>query len=210
MTKLKKEILVATENKGKAREIADIFSDSDFNIRFLSEFRDQIPDLEIVENAKSFEGNALIKAIVIGEALNMITLADDSGICIDALNGAPGVYSARYSKEKTDEANNQKVLAEMKDFLDDEKRSCHYHCSVAIFDPKTKFVETVEGKWHGRLALEPRGTKSFGYAPLFLPVELNYQKTNAEFDASELIRINHRGKAFKKALLILEKYFQQL
>lgn len=202
---MKKEILIATANKGKAHEIKEIFKNTDFDLKFLYDFEDQIKDLEIQENAKSFEGNALIKAIVVGDHLQMITLADDSGICIDALGGKPGVYSARYSEEKTDEANNKKVLDEMSG-VPMKDRGCHYSCVVAIYDPATKFVETTEGQWQGRVALEPRGTKSFGYAPIFLSKNAYYEKTNAEFDANELIEINHRGKAFRAAIEVLKKH----
>jgi len=203
---MKKEILIATANKGKAHEIKEIFKDTDFDLKFLYDFEEQIADLNIQENAKSFEGNALIKAIIVGDHLQMITLADDSGICVDALGGRPGVYSARYSEEKTDEANNQKLLSEMAGVPMDE-RGCHYSCVVAIYDPSTKFVETTEGQWQGRVALEPRGTKSFGYAPIFLSKNANYEKTNAEFDANELIEINHRGKAFRAAIEVLKQNY---
>ncbi|MFA7209711.1 MAG: non-canonical purine NTP pyrophosphatase [Parcubacteria group bacterium] len=208
MDKLKKEILIATENRGKAREIEVIFRDTDFVLRFLYEFKEAIGGLQIVENAKDFEGNALIKAIIVGEKLGMLTLADDSGLCVAALDGRPGVYSARYSAEKTDEANNRKVLAEMEN-VPEEKRDCFYNCTVAIYDPVTKFVETVSGQWHGRVAREPRGIKSFGYAPIFLLRESDYRKTNAEFEPSELIDMNHRGKAFREAIEVLKGYAEK-
>jgi XTP/dITP diphosphohydrolase len=205
MNKFKKEILIATENQGKAREIEEIFRDSGFVLRFLYEFKKEMSDVQIQENAKDFEGNALIKAIVVGEKLQMLTLADDSGLCVDALSGRPGVYSARYSEEKTDVANNEKVLAEMKNILAKD-RNCHYNCTVAMYDPQTKFVDTVCGQWQGKIAEKPRGTKSFGYAPIFLSVESDYAKTNAEFDPHELININHRGKAFRAAIEVLNNY----
>jgi len=203
----RKEILIATENKGKIKEIREIFADSIFEVHFLDEFRQQLNGIVIQENAKSFEGNALIKAIVIGDALGMITLADDSGICVDALDGRPGVYSARYSEAKTDIANYEKVLEELTG-VPLEKRVCHYNCTVAVYDPITKFVETVNGEWHGKIALAPKGDKSFGYSPIFLPEEFSYLKTSAEFEHEELIKINHRGKAFRAALKILEKFIK--
>lgn len=208
MHKLKKEILIATENQGKANEIREIFKETDYVLRFLYEFKEQLADLQIMENAKDFKGNALIKAIIVGEKLNMLTLADDSGLCVAALAGRPGVYSARYSEEKTDSANNEKVLGEMQN-VPAEKRACYYNCTVAIYDPQTKFVETVFGQWHGRIAQEPRGTKSFGYAPIFLSQESNYQKTNAESEPQDLIDINHRGKAFRAAIKMLDELFKK-
>jgi len=134
-------------------------------------------------------------------------LADDSGLCVDALDGRPGIYSARYSKKGTDESNYLKVLQEMEN-IPFEKRDCHYNCTVAVYDPQTKFVETVSGDWNGKVALEPHGTKSFGYAPIFLSHNSNYQKTNAEFDPEDLITINHRGQAFKKAIGVLNGYLK--
>ena len=206
--KSKKEILIATENQGKASEIREIFRETDYALRFLYEFKEQLDGLQIMENAKDFEGNALIKAIIVGEKLGMLTLADDSGLCVVALDGRPGVYSARYSAEKTDSANNEKVLSEMQD-IPEENRGCYYNCAVAIYDPQTKFVETVFGQWHGRVAKEPRGTKSFGYAPIFLSQESSYQKTNAESDPQDLIGVNHRGKAFRAAIEMLDELFKK-
>ncbi|HCU70810.1 MAG TPA: non-canonical purine NTP pyrophosphatase, RdgB/HAM1 family [Candidatus Moranbacteria bacterium] len=202
---MKKEILIATENLGKAKEIEEIFKDTDYKLRFLYEFQDQKGELDIQENAKSFEGNALIKAIIVGEKFKMFTLADDSGICVDVLGGMPGVYSARYSEEKTAESNNAKLLAELKD-VPIERRYSHFHCAVAIYDPKTNFIETVEGKFEGRIAISPKGN-GFGYNPIFLSKDFDYQKTSAELEKEKLISINHRGKAFRKAIEVLNKYF---
>ena len=202
-----KTILVATANRGKAEEIRKIFEGTEYEVKFLFDFPEETKDLNIVENAKSFEGNALIKAIVSGDVLNMLTLADDSGLIVDALDGRPGVYSARYSGEGNDKANYLKVLEEMKD-IPFENRDCRYHCSVAVYDPKTKFVDTVSGLWEGKVAFEPKGDKSFGYAPIILAKDFNYEKTNAEFDHTELINVNHRGKAFRKAIKVLNNYLK--
>lgn len=201
----KQTILIATANHGKAEEIKRIFQDSDFDLRFLFDFPDKFKDIEIMENAKSFEGNALIKAIIAGDVLGMITLADDSGLCVDALNGEPGVFSGRYSGRGTDQSNWEKLLQELEGISFDD-RNCHYNCTVAIYDPKTKFVETVSGVWDCKVAQEARGNKSFGYAPVILAKDFGYQKTNAECEPEELIGINHRGKVFKKAMEILKGY----
>jgi len=203
----KQAILIATSNKGKAEEIRKIFQDSNFDLKFLFDFPEVVKDLKIYENAKTFEGNALIKAIITGDLLNMLTLADDSGLCVDALDGKPGVFSARYSESGTDEANNLKLLATMKD-IPFENRTGHYHCSVAIYDPKTKFIETVTGLWEGKIALAPKGNKSFGYAPIFLAADFDYQKTNAELDHEDLVIINHRGKAFRRAIEVVKNYLK--
>lgn len=204
----KKTILIASNNRGKAEEIKKIFQNTKFDLKFLFDFSEKLKNLNIVENAKSFEGNALIKAIIVGEALNLITLADDSGLCIDALNGRPGVLSARYSSLKTDEANYLKVLKKMEG-IPFEKRDCHYNCTVAIYDPQTKFVDTVSGIWEAKIALKPKGSYSFGYAKIVLAKDFNYEKTNAELESEVLININHRGKAFSKAINILYGYLEK-
>ncbi|MCU0679970.1 MAG: non-canonical purine NTP pyrophosphatase [Planctomycetes bacterium] len=203
----KTTILIATNNKGKAEEIKKIFQNTNFEPKFLFDFSEQLKDLKIIENAKSFEGNALIKAIVVGDILKMITLADDSGLCVKALDDRPGVLSARYSEAGTDRENYLKVLKEMTG-IPFAKRDCYYNCAVAIYDPKTKFVDTVFGIWEAKIALEPKGEKSFGYAPIILAKDFDYKKTNAEFDPEDLININHRGKAFKQAIKVLEDYLK--
>jgi|SRR5680860_442796 len=202
-----KIILIATNNKGKAEEIKKIFKDTDFRIKFLFDFPEETKDLKIIENADSFEGNALIKAKIAGDRLNMITLADDSGICVDYLQGAPGVYSARYSVQGDDKSNYEKLLEKL-DGVPSEKRDCYYRCAVVIYDPKTKFVHTSFGDWHGKVSLQPRGNKSFGYAPIFLARDFEYKKTNAECSSEDLIKINHRGKAFEKATKVLIEYLK--
>lgn len=206
--KTSKIVVVATENKGKITELKELFKDSGYQLKFLSDYPAELKDIKIQENAKTFEGNALIKAIVIGDALGAITLADDSGLCVEHLNDGPGVHTARYSEEGTDVANYTKLLQTMHG-VPIEKRKCYYNCTVAIYDPRTKFVETVDGKWHGRLATEARGEKSFGYAPIFLSREHGYKITNAELDINQSVRINHRGKAFRKAIEILNNYLNK-
>lgn len=198
------KILIATKNQGKMKEIRRIFQATPYELVDLTEV-DGLADIKVCENAKSFEGNALIKAIIFGRQSGLLTLADDSGICVDALSGQPGVLSARYSGGG-DQENNQKLLNELKD-VPEINRDCHYECHVAIYDPKTNWVETVNGHWDGRVAFEPRGNKSFGYAPIFLPKDYDYKLTNAELDEDDKININHRGQAFSKALAILGERF---
>ncbi|NCD00706.1 RdgB/HAM1 family non-canonical purine NTP pyrophosphatase [bacterium] len=197
-----KKILVATNNRGKAKEIERIFLNTDFELSFLFQYP-KIKDIYIQENAKSFEGNALIKALIIGEKSGILTLADDSGLCVDYLNGAPGIYSARYSKKGDDKSNYFKLLENMKGVPFND-RNCYYICTVAIYNPKNNFVETVSGKWNGKIGTEPKGDKSFGYSPIFLPNEFDFRKTASEFYPEELIEINHRGKAFRKAIEVLK------
>jgi XTP/dITP diphosphohydrolase len=204
---INKIILIATANHGKAEEIKQIFAGTGFEVKFLFDFPELFENVKIVENAKSFEGNVLIKAIIAGDISGLITLADDTGLCIDALDGRPGIYSARYSGTGNDRENYLKVLAEMRG-VPFEKRDCHYNCTVAVYDPSTKFVETVSGVWKGKIALEPKGDKSFGYSPIVLVKDSNYEKSSAEFDPEELISINHRGKAFREAISVLKAYLE--
>jgi len=199
----KKEILIATANLGKAEEIRQIFADSNFSLKFLFDFKEEIKDFIVLENANSFEGNALIKALLFGKHLGMLTLADDSGLCVDALGGQPGIHSARYHTKGDDKSNYEKLLKELEN-VSEKERGAHYHCSVAIYDPIDNFIATTDGHWEGRIAFQPKGDKSFGYAPIFLPENFSYQKSAAEFNHEDLIGINHRGKAFRKAINILE------
>lgn len=198
------KILIATKNKGKMAEIRQIFRGTKYEVLFLSDIK-ELEDVEIHENAKSCEGNALIKAIICGEKSGMVTLGDDSGLFVDALGGEPGINSARYSGGG-DKENIAKLLRVMAD-VPEERRDSHYECRVAIYDPKTTWVETVEGRWDGRVAFEPRGTKSFGYAPIFLSKDYDYKLTNAELDKGKTLKVNHRGEAFRKAIEMMDRRF---
>ncbi len=201
----KRKILIATYNKNKAKEIKLIFKDSDFEPIFLFEKSEAI---KLDEVANSFEGNALIKAIIAGEHFKQICLADDSGLCIDYLHGAPGVRSARFSQSGRASDNNDLVLNLLKDVCAKD-RSAYFTTHVAIYNPLDKLIKTTYANWSGRINNELKGDKSFGYAPLFAMKEYKYQKTAGEFENLELIKYNHRGQAFNKALVILNKYFNQ-
>ena len=195
-------ILIATANRGKAKEIQEIFKNSGFELKFLFDFADE---LNILENAKTFEGNALIKAIIAGNHFKMLTLADDSGLEVDALDGRPGVYSSRYSGTGQDEDNRVKILEELKG-VPLEKRTASYTTVVAIYNPSDNFVETVSASWSGKIASAAKGDNHrFGYAPIFLSAAFNYTKTNAECELSELVKYNSRGQAFRQAIEILKK-----
>ncbi|MFA5076521.1 MAG: RdgB/HAM1 family non-canonical purine NTP pyrophosphatase [Patescibacteria group bacterium] len=195
------KILIATDNPGKIAEIKQIFTDYSFELLFKKDLP-QTKNLEIVEDADTLEGNALLKAKTNGQASGLITLADDSGLFVEALDGRPGVHSARYTGHG-DEANNIKILAEMQS-VPEEKRDCYYEGVVAIYDPQTNWQTTVSGRWYGRIGYEPRGTGGFGYAPIFLCRDYDYTLTNAELDEKRKLAVNHRGKAFRAAKELLE------
>jgi XTP/dITP diphosphohydrolase len=194
------KLLIASRNRGKLSELKEIFNPpvggDDFEILALSDIK-ELDNFEVEENALSYEGNAIIKAVIYGNKTGLLTIADDSGIEIDYLNGCPGIHSARYANG-TDEGRNKKVLEELKG-VEEEKRTCRYICISAVYDPNSEIVKSFDGVWEGRIADSPRGNKSFGYAPIFLCPEFDYKKTNAEFDPDQTIKINHRGKAFGKA-----------
>jgi XTP/dITP diphosphohydrolase len=194
------KLLIATRNQGKLAEIKKIFKDVDFEILSLDDIK-EIDDFEPEENANSYKGNAVIKATAYGKKVGLLTIADDGGLEIDALDGRPGVNSARYA-EGTDEDRYRKILAELEG-VSPENRTCRYRCVAALYNPKTETVHTFGGVWEGRIVEYPRGNKSFGYAPIFLSPEYNFEKTNAELDPDETIKINHRGKAFRKAKKML-------
>ena len=154
---------------------------------------DAFPEIgEIEETGKTFEENSLLKARTICEITGLPALADDSGICVDALNGAPGLYSARYSG-KGDAANNQKLLAELKD-VPDADRTAYFIC-VAAFVRPDGFEKVEEGRFYGKIMREVVGSGGFGYDPLFQPDGLDC--SSAQLSAEEKDAISHRGKAMR-------------
>lgn len=196
-----KEIIIATKNKGKVKDFELLFNKYDITVKSLLDLSTDIEDIE--ETGTTFEENAAIKAETICQMLNIPVIADDSGIEIDALNGAPGVYSARYAgTDKDDEANNQKVLAQLKD-IPSSNRTARFVCVLAIAVP-TKATVFKRGECEGTIGLEPLGENGFGYDPLFYP--LGYDKTMAQMTPEEKNKISHR----KKALVQLEDWLQKL
>ena len=193
-----KKLIIATGNPGKVREIRAILSDVYDEIISMKEANIQA---DIVEDANSFLGNAAIKAITISRLTDGDVLADDSGLCVDGLGGRPGVYSARYSEEGTDEANNQKLVKECS-LLPESQRTAHYACAI-VLARNGKEVFSCEGKCSGQIILEPRGTGGFGYDPYFyLP---DYKITFGEMDPVIKNEISHRARA----LQILKEYFEK-
>ena len=153
------------------------------------------PDVpDVMEDGKIFEANAIKKAVSLAEATGLWALADDSGLEVDALNGAPGIYSARYAGEPVSyPANNRKLLRELEKTPNRRARFC---CVIALSSPDGK-TKTVEGRCEGVIAREERGRQGFGYDPLFIPD--GFSKTFAEMDSDAKNAISHRGRALKKA-----------
>ena len=186
-------LILATNNAHKVREIKTILSGRFPVIRTMAEAG---LALDPEETGATFKENAVIKARAVAEAAGAWALADDSGICADALGGAPGVYSARYSGAG-DEANNQKLLAEL---ADKPSRAAHYACAVALAGPAGELV-TAEGRCDGTVGFTPRGSGGFGYDPYFIPE--GYTRTMAELTEAEKNEISHRKRALEALLLKL-------
>lgn len=195
------KLLVATGNPGKLKEIRRLLADSPLDVIGL----DVYPDLpEVVEDGDTFDANARKKALEMAAATGCLTLADDSGLVVDALGGAPGVLSARYAGDDgDDEANNRKLMQVMQDVPDD-KRQAAFHCVMALAEPGGR-CRTFEGRISGLLLREPRGEGGFGYDPYFLVPE--YGKTTSELSLDIKNRISHRGNALRKVLPVLNEYF---
>jgi len=186
------KLVLATKNTGKVVEFRRILAE--FGAENLEVVGlDVFPDIgDIEETGKTFEENSLLKARTICKLTGLAALADDSGICVDALNGAPGLYSARYSG-KGDQANNEKLLQELKD-VPDEKRGAYFICVAAYVRPDG-FEKVEEGRFYGKVMHQIKGTGGFGYDPLFQPDGLNC--SSAELSAEEKDAISHRGKAMR-------------
>ena len=188
------KLIIASNNKHKIYEIKKILGDRFENILSL---REAGVDHETVEDGTTFIENARKKAREIAEITGCCALADDSGICVDFLGGAPGIYSARYSGEHgDDEANNRKVLAGLEGT---EERGAHYACAMVLAYPDGSEV-SAEGYMYGSITREPRGNAGFGYDPLFVPT--GESRTVAEMTDEEKNAISHRAMALR---LLLEK-----
>ncbi len=185
------DLLISTRNPHKLEEIRAILGDQPLNLLDLNAFPDA-PD--VVEDGVTFEANAVKKAVTLARLTGLWTLADDSGLEVDALNGAPGVYSARYAGEPADYArNNAKLLAEL---ARTERRTARFRCVLALAAPDGR-VATVEGRCAGRITHSARGASGFGYDPLFVPD--GFDRTFAELEPGDKNRISHRAQALEAA-----------
>ncbi len=181
------KIVVASGNRGKIREIKEIFRNYD-----VISMREAGFDREIDETGCTFEENAVIKARAVSEALGCIALADDSGLCVDALGGAPGVFSARYAGGHGDDGANNALLLENMRSVPDEKRGAYFESCVALC-LKDGTVVTASGRTYGRILRAPDGEGGFGYDPVFFSGELG--KSFGRASAEEKNAVSHRAKA---------------
>jgi XTP/dITP diphosphohydrolase len=193
-----KKILFASNNPGKIKEVQEILSLP--NIQVVSPDQVFKKKFEVDETGSTFAENALIKAKDMGDKSGLITIADDSGLQVDALNGEPGVYSARYASSP--ELCNQKVLEKLIG-IKEEKRTARFKIAICIYNPKTKKHQTVFGSVEGRINLKSEGDGGFGYDPIFYSTNLN--KTFAQASSQEKNNISHRKIALEKAKPIILK-----
>ncbi|MDD3088278.1 MAG: RdgB/HAM1 family non-canonical purine NTP pyrophosphatase [Candidatus Omnitrophica bacterium] len=194
------ELIVATKNKKKLQEIKIILSGLNLKISSLADCAGKI---RIVENGRTFRENAVKKAVKVAAATGKLSLGEDSGLCVDALKGAPGIYSSRFSgKNKSDTQNNIKLL-KLLERVPQNKRKAHYVCAVALAD-KGGLLGVVEGKCFGRIDLVCKGTNGFGYDPLFLIPK--HKKTFGQLSERIKHKMSHRYHALKKSRKLLEKY----
>lgn len=191
-------IILATRNQDKITEIRTLLAGSDWKVRSCEEFPGcPIPE----ETGSTFEENALLKAHAVARHTGECSLADDSGLKVDALDGAPGVYSARFSGAQATNATNNAELLKKLDGVPDEQRTARFHCVIAIASPDGR-QWTVEGRCEGHIGTALKGTEGFGYDPLFTPE--GHTRTFAELGHVIKNRISHRARAIHAARDLLQ------
>lgn len=191
------EVIIATKNKGKLREFESLLAILNVKVRSLE---DLVPIPDIIEDGETFQENAKKKAEEICSIFKLPTIADDSGLVVDFLNGMPGIYSARFAgEEKNDDKNNTRLLELMQD-IEAEKRSAKFVCAIALAIPNEPTI-IVQEEIEGTITFEPKGANGFGYDPFFYIPE--YGRTMAEIPAEVKNKISHRAKALDKLMMII-------
>ncbi len=192
------KIILATQNQGKIKELQELLADETIDVLSLQDIENW-EDVE--ENGVTFADNAALKARAAVKKTGLIALADDSGLEVDALNNAPGVYSARFAGEpKDDERNNDKLLQELES-IPDGSRTARFRCALVVVTPEGEEFLT-EGSVEGQILRQRRGQKGFGYDPLFYVPE--YARTMAELTLAEKNKLSHRAQAFRKVIPMLQ------
>ncbi|WP_392562830.1 XTP/dITP diphosphatase [Orbus sturtevantii] len=197
-----KEIVLATNNQGKVKELQNLLADAGFNVVPQSEYN--VPDAD--ETGLTFIENAIIKARHCAQLTGLPSIADDSGLVVDALGGEPGIYSARYFGEHANDfRNNQKLLSALQD-IPQEKRTAYFYCALVFMRNASDPTPIVcFGKWHGLILRQGYGEGGFGYDPLFYIPEL--KATAAELTKEQKSQISHRGQALKQLMQTLKIEF---
>ena len=196
------KLLVATKNAGKIKELNDLLTDLPLNLLSLSEF----PSVcEVEETGRTFAENAALKARSYALQTSLQTVADDSGLEVNALGGKPGIFSARYAGESaTDEERTAKLLQELSSTRDSERRA-RFVCAMAISDENGEIKFLAEGVCNGKISLTASGTNGFGYDPIFIPD--GYEQTFGELPDQIKQEISHRGRAARKIIQYLRDFY---
>ncbi|MFI8366108.1 RdgB/HAM1 family non-canonical purine NTP pyrophosphatase [Streptomyces sp. NPDC085466] len=197
----RQRLILATRNAGKITELHAILADAGLDLDLVG--ADAFPDVpDVKETGVTFAENALLKAHALARATGLPAVADDSGLCVDVLNGAPGIFSARWSgAHGDDKANLNLLLAQLSDIAD-EHRAAHFACAAALALPDGT-ERVVEGRMEGTLRHEPAGTNGFGYDPILQPA--GHAVTCAELTPAEKNAISHRGKAFRSLVPVVRE-----
>lgn len=193
------ELVLGTRNRKKRRELETLLDGIPVQVRTLDEFPNS---LEVAETGQTFEENARLKATVQAIQLGKWVMGEDSGLSVDALDGAPGVWSARFAGEDASDADNNSRLVEDLKSVPLMQRTAHYTCHITLSDPQGRPVIDVEGYCRGRIALKPSGSAGFGYDPWFELVE--YHQTFAELGDTVKSVLSHRGRAMREFLRQLQ------
>jgi XTP/dITP diphosphohydrolase len=197
------ELLVATSNPGKIRELESLLSEFPLRLRGLDEF----PSIqEVEETGNTFADNAALKATGYARQTRLWTLADDSGLEVEALGGAPGVFSARYGGPQASDADRVQLLLDELRQTSDARRSARFTAVVVIADPSARVMNVAEGLCSGHLAEAPRGSNGFGYDPIFIPD--GYQQTFGELSDEVKRSISHRARALEATRAFLLNHLQ--
>lgn len=193
------KVVLATRNQHKVAELRRILASANLDVELVG--TDEFPDLpDVPETGSTFAANALLKAHDVAQRTGCIAIADDSGLCVDALNGMPGILSARWAGSHGDDAANLAlVLTQIAD-VPSQRRGAAFHCAAAVATPEGD-ERVVEGVLTGSLADAPRGENGFGYDPIFVPTA--YVLTTAELTPQEKDAISHRGQAFRALVPLL-------
>ncbi len=200
----KKTIILGSRNRNKGIEMNEILGPSGFIIKTLADFP-EVP--EVIEDGSTFMENAEKKAVQTATYLGHWVLAEDSGLCVDALKGAPGIFSARFAGDHGDEKNNDLLLEKLGD-LPLEKRSAHYTCAMVLSDPDGNVHFKAEGYCNGKIGFSRRGSNGFGYDPLFI-VDGYEGKTFGELPPEVKKEISHRARAAKQFLRVLSLLYTE-
>jgi len=195
------KLLIATRNPGKLKEFQQILKSLDFKLLSLDQIKTLPQDFDIPETGQTFKANAILKAKAYGEKTQLMTVADDSGLMIDYLNGQPGVHSSRFA-QGDHQAAMQKILKSLTS-LPRSKRTAKFVSVLALYNPQTKKITLFTGESHGWIASKPQGQTGFGYDPIFFSKDLN--KTYGQATNQEKNQVSHRAQALKKLKVFLSQ-----